>query len=363
MTRPIFVGSCAWGVSHMTSASSGGLTAAPFLIAAAMLLAPRAGALAEDRVTVQPASAGSPITVVGEIEDFNGRRITIRVQSGVPLQSYPAEEVLNVSTYYTQQHREGMRALQAGDPGEARDLFDIALIREPRSWVQREIRAWLVRCALQQSDRVTAGLMFNEIVRSDAETRHWGVAPLIWAPEQVGDALRESARDWLTARFEPARLLGASVLLLDPVFGDVARTELDRLTRSANRNVVELARSQEWRLRLTGEELSPRELDNWTDRIERLPESLRAGPYYLLGRAFALRGELEQAAAGYLWVPLVYNDDPLLSARAALDAANALSRLGRGDEAQSLYGELVEKYAWSPFAEEARSQLETHAGG
>lgn len=319
-------------------------------------------AVADDRVTVQPAELDSPITVVGDIQDFNGRRITIRVQSGVPLQTYPTSEVRHVETYYSPEHRQGLAEFESGRVDESQRLFEAALVRESRAWVERELRAWLVCCALMRSDRVTAGALFVEILRSDEETRHWGVAPLIWAPESVDGALRDAARGWLTDRSDGVQLLGASVLLLDQNFGAAARREMDKLTRSSNQSVVEMARSQQWRVRLTEGEVTPRQLAQWNDRIERLPDSLRGGPYYLLGRAYLNRGEFEQAAAGFLWVPLVYNDDRLLAVRASLDAANAMARLGRVDEAVSLYTELVEKYAWSPWAAEAETQLKSYSG-
>jgi tetratricopeptide (TPR) repeat protein len=326
-----------------------------------LLLALCGRVVAEDRVTVQPSEVGSPIVVVGEIDEFNARRITIRVNSGVPLLSYPTDEVLNVSTHYGQQHLQGVSEFEAGHTGEARRLLEEALPREPRVWVQRELRAWLVRCALRDSDRRTAGIEFVEIVNSDAETRHWGVAPLVWAPESIGDSLREAAGNWLAARPDPVKLLGASILLLDPTFGEAARQELDRLTRSSNRYVVDLAKAQQWRLQLIHDELSTYQISSWNERIDRMPKPLRGGPCYLLGRAYAGRGDLEQAAASFLWVPLVYGDDPLLSARASLEAANALERLGRTAESAALYGELVERYAWSPCAAEARSRLESQA--
>ena len=88
-----------------------------------------------------------------------------------------------------------------------------------------------------------------------------------------------------------------------------------------------------------------------------MPAGLRAGPMYLLGRAASLASDSEQAAADWLWLPLVYNDDEYLAARACLEAADALSRLGRATEAETLYRELVERYGWSAFAEEARQKL------
>jgi TolA-binding protein len=312
---------------------------------------------AEDRVTVLPKFASRPIIEIGDITEFNGRRIVIRVRSGNPIRSYSADEVQHIETHYTPQHERGLAAFEAGDLAAAEREFDQALQQEPRGWVQEELRAWLVRCAIRRGDRAAAGTQFARLLENNTDTRHWGVAPLVWAPETIGDALRGEARVWLASRVEGTRLLGASVLLLDANFGTAARTEIERLSKSLDVNVQALARGQSWRLKLIEGEPSAYELATWRQRIDGMSARLRAGPMYLLGRAAALASDSEQAAADWLWLPLVYHDDEHLAARACLEAADALSRLGRTTEAETLYREVVERFGWSPFADEARQKL------
>ena len=312
---------------------------------------------AEDRITVLPEFASKPIVEIGDITEFNGRRIVIRVRSGNPIRTYAADQVRHIETHYSAMHERGLAAFEAGDLAAADREFEQALQQEPRAWVQNELRAWLVRCATRRGDRAAAGAHFAKVLEQDADTRHWGVAPLVWAPENVGDTLQGDARAWLASRVEGVRLLGASVLLLDANLGAAARTEIDRLSRSLDFNVQSLARAQGWRLKLVEGEPSKFELASWRQKVDGMPPRLRAGPMYLLGRAASLASDSEQAAADWLWLPLVYSDDEHLAARACLEAADALSRLGRATEAETLYRELVEKYGWSPFADEARQKL------
>jgi tetratricopeptide (TPR) repeat protein len=329
-----------------------------FGLLAAILSAPGGTHVpAEDRVTILPEFASKPIVEIGDVTEFNSRRIVIRVQSGNPIRTHPAKAVQHIETHYTSQHERGLSAFEAGDTLAAEREFEQALQQEPRGWVQEELRAWLVRCAIRRGDRAAAGSQFARILEHDVDTRHWGVAPLVWAPETVGDALRSDARNWLTSRVEGVRLLGASVLLVDANFGTAARTEIDRLGKSLDATVQSLARAQSWRLKLIEGEPSAFELSLWRQRIDAMPSALRAGPTYLLGRAAALASDSEQAAADWLWLPLVYHEDEHLAARACLEAADALSRLGRATEAETLYREVVERYGWSPFADEARQKL------
>lgn len=78
---------------------------------------------------------------------------------------------------------------------------------------------------------------------------------------------------------------------------------------------------------------------------------------YLIGRAHSLRHEHDRAAIAFLWVPLVYGEDELLSARAMLDAADALVESGQRRGAVRLYQELITRYAHTSFARDAAAAM------
>jgi TolA-binding protein len=115
---------------------------------------------------------------------------------------------------------------------------------------------------------------------------------------------------------------------------------------------------QAWReVAFTGER-EREQIKRWQERIDELPEDLRAGPNYLLGRAWAGRHDYEQAAAALLWLPLVDDHDFRLAARACLEAALALDRIGQHAESQTLLQEVATRFADTPFADEARALLD-----
>ncbi|MCA9080734.1 MAG: hypothetical protein KDA58_09260, partial [Planctomycetaceae bacterium] len=245
----------------------------------------------------------------------------------------------------------------AGETVSAEPAFRAVLQKENRIWVQREQRAWLMRCAYRRDDRSTAAAEFLEILKTDPQTTHWAMAPLIWHPVALSLGQQAQAKSWLVSSAVETQLLGASWLLQDPMYGKPAQRVLDELARNTNPVISQLARTQQWRIGSSGSDLNELMLDGWKRDLERLPEHLRAGPTMLIARGFAQLRDDRQAAAEYLWLPLVYADHEPLAARACLEAAEAFRRSGLTHEAENQYREVLARYPWSPMASEARSRL------
>jgi TolA-binding protein len=119
-----------------------------------------------------------------------------------------------------------------------------------------------------------------------------------------------------------------------------------------------MAQMQAWREEALRGSPGVRQTAQWQRRVDELPEELRAGPSYLLGRAYAALRDYEMAAAAYLWLPLVDDHDFRLAARACLDAGRALEAIGQTIEAHTLFLEVSERFADTPFAAEARAWME-----
>ncbi len=308
---------------------------------------------AEDRVTFTPAGALDPVVLIGTVEDYNGEELLLQ-RDGAPVSDrYPSRQVHAVQTWRSAIYDQGITEFQAGQTPQAELSLQQAVREEPRDWMKREILTHLVRCALRRGDWGTAGTRFLQITNQDATSRHWNVAPLMWAPQSLGESQKALARSWIRLPDSPSRLLAASGLLLDPVYGEAAAKTLDDLARDTNRMVSALARAQLWRLRL-GLEISEIEVQKWRTEVRRLPRNLRAGPQYLVGRSLLQRHEPRSAAAEFLWLPLVYNDHEELSARALVDAAQALEQTGQERESLVLYELVRARFPWSPWANEAR---------
>ncbi len=318
---------------------------------------PAADLPAADRVTIRPEGSVGLMTIVGDVADYTADALTIRVSGGGPPRSVPSGEVVAVEVYRTPDHQRGLEHYRQGEIEPAVAAFQRALETEGREWIRRELYAELVRCHSRQGELGLAVTRFVQLVESDPHHRHWGVAPLLWTPEPIPPLLQATARRWLVSPNSAVRLVGASLLLGETTSRVAAVAELKKLERSGDRYVGGLAQALLWSTNLQTHLTSPEQLRLWEREVERMPPSIRGGPWYILGRTRLHRHEQDEAAAAFLRVFLVHHDDELLAARSGLEAALALRRLNRDDEARTILQELVERYPWSPPAQEARQQL------
>lgn len=312
--------------------------------------------VAQDQVVLQTEGTSSRMVLPCQIVDYTGERITVQLKTGAAQKTYPAEQVVEVRTNWLESHELGRKLLAERKLDEAVQTLQSALVAEKRGWVQREILALLIRCSLRMGDRVSAGARFLKLLDSDRTTRHLGLIPLVWASEQISGSAKSQARLWLTENSDTARLIGASLLLDDASLGETAAQELQALQRGDSENRIRtLAQAQSWRLKLRALEISELELNRWDTRIRELPESLRAGPSYLLGRGWSMRREHDRAATALLWTALMNDCDPRLAARAGVEAAESLKRLGQSDDARRLLEEIAVRFPDTEFGEAARA--------
>ncbi len=94
----------------------------------------------------------------------------------------------------------------------------------------------------------------------------------------------------------------------------------------------------------------------WRRALEKFPDSLRAGPDFVVASALAGRRP-EQAATGLMQVPILYPRERQLAASALLSAGQLLEELDRKPEAVAIYGELWLAYPDRPEAAEGRRRL------
>jgi signal peptidase II len=315
-------------------------------------------ARAEDKVVIRGGNSAARMTITGFVEDYTGVEVSIRTEPGEPPRTFPAKDVIEIQTSQTEAHTQGIKLLAAGKVDEALRELETALKKEIRVWVRREIVAALVRAGLRRGDFAGAGLRFQALVKSDPATRHFRLIPLVWGSEKISSEARDEARAWMTGATEPGRLIGASLLYAVPELGREARAVLKKLAASADPRIQSLAQMQAWREEALGGNPGKLQTAQWQRRIDDLPEDLRAGPMYLLGRAYAARHDYELAAATLLWIPLVDDHDHRLAARACLEAGVALDKIGQHEESRTLFREVTERFSDTPFADEAASLLE-----
>jgi len=313
----------------------------------------------EDTVYVSTGSAGGHARLGGEILDYRGSGLRIRVAGGHE-KLIPADKILGIETFYIRPHVNANRMFEVGKFGEAVPLYQDALKEEPRRWVRRQIMPQLIRCydALGRPDR--AGNAFVALVEEDPETPYFDCIPLAWLPRQPSPAMEQLARLWTQSKQPAVALLGLSYLLQT---GD-RQDNLSRLRQLAagpDRRIAQLAMAQTWRASIPTATVP--QLDAWNQAVEKMPEGLAAGPYFVVGTAWIQKQQWEKAALALMRLPILYPQQRALAAQALVGAARCMEKLNRKSEALRLYYELIRTYKEQTRAiAEAESRIEQLQG-
>lgn len=313
---------------------------------------------AEDRVVVQTPGQSSRITVIGSIVDFTGRELVLHTGVGAGVKRFPAAEVIEVSTNYLPEHQAGLQQLADGKISAAWDNFAVALEEEPRAWVRREILAAQVKCALWTGDVSRGANRFLAIVAADDLAPHYRLIPLVWTETPPGSFSESEALRWLYGKELPAKLIAASWLLSQPSTQAQAHEALKSLAGESHPYLQRLAQAQLWRVRLETGTLSTAEIQRWEQFTESLPDVLRGGPYFLIGRAYADRQDWLSSAGAWLWLPLEYQGQRYLAVEAQWRAAQAMQAAGDVPAAVQLAQEITVRFAEAPQALEASALVQ-----
>lgn len=277
----------------------------------------------------------------GEILEYTGSRLRLRTSSGREA-TIPADRVQRIDSAWSKQHVEGNRLRSRGQFGEAIQQYALALRSENRNWVRQRIYSRITWCCRSLGDYDRAAEAFLFMVRDNPDTPYFDAIPLFWRPYQPSLEFEQRAIQWTeTTNFSAVALMGASWLHSGRE-GSTARQTLKRLQNDHDERVALMARTQLWRNEIVT--VTENQLDAWRSTIGQIPSSLRAGPYFVLGRALAHQGRLDEAALALLRVPILYSHFRALAADALLAAGELLERTAQPVQARRLYGELLEKY-------------------
>jgi tetratricopeptide (TPR) repeat protein len=217
----------------------------------------------------------------------------------------------------------------------------------------------MVECQQALGQYAQAGDYFLLLLKDDPQTLYFASIPLPWLPVEMTPALEQKAQQWIAADAQrPAMLLGASYLLLTSRQSQVLAV-LKQLASEKDSRLSPLAEAQSWRATIASAPVE--HLSHWARRIETFPDDLRAGPYFILGRAWSNRGNYEQAALALMHVPILFPGDRPLAAESLWLAAQSLEKHGDVAEAMQLYRELSASYPEARSASLARAELENAA--
>ena len=288
----------------------------------------------------------------GEVIDYTGRQLVVRLDDGRELKR-PGQHVVSIETEWPKAKAEGDRFFDEQQFAEAREKYVTAIRKEDRPWARRMIVARIVACYRESNQLEPAGKLFIALVREDPDTPYFDQIPLTWLPGDA-PAQSETALQWMREENPVAALLGASHL----VTTNQRAAALDRLlqmTLDKDARIRSLAEAQRWRVEIPS--ANDEQLAEWEREVATYPESLRAGPYWLLGRGLAQHGQNDRAVLALLRVPVFYPAARSLAVDALFTAALLMEKQGDRSGATRLREELVTKYPQTNLAAEARAAL------
>ena len=320
----------------------------------AALLLGSISAQAQDQVFLSSSTSSEGfISITGEVLDYLSAGVTVK--SDGKTHTYPAHLLQRIETRRTESQLQGDSLYASGDFPGALAAYRRARDQEPRAWVDREITARIVWCYRALGQPTFAAAEFLLLVRADPATPYFDCIPLSWFSSFRSQSMEQAAQGWLREETMPAAVLLGASYLLHTQHASTALAKLQALAKSKDKNVASLARAQAWRPTVISVQAS--QVGRWQQMVEEMPEELRAGPYYVIGQGWARAKELENAALALIRIPILYPNHRELAARALYDAAAALGKVSRQQEANRLYGELIQKYPESPLVADAQGRL------
>jgi hypothetical protein len=309
---------------------------------------------AEAQDTLEIRNADGGITVrSGTVIDINDERVLFRF--GDREQTIPFSQVETMRTALDPLAEAGDQLYGERQYELAFEAYGKSLGEALPAWMRRRLLAGRVRAAVQMGGWNRAVDDFMVLVSSDPRTEQFAVIPLAWLPSPPDPALLQKIPQWLSSNHKLLQLIGASHALTGNHRSEALQT-LNGLAKDEDRRIGSLAQAQLWR---TVPQPDRATLEQWKAELGKMPAALRAGPYYVWGSA-AVQADPEQAVLHLLHLPILHADRFDLSARALLQSADVLIRLGRATEARTLLQEVVDRHgrtAESDLAAEKIRQL------
>lgn len=303
-----------------------------------------------DRVLFKT-SSGAKKRIQGRIQNYNKDFLQVLNGKNNELDNIPVRLLEEVHLLQSTTQQAAAKAVTSKDYQTASRLYDQACNNEKRNWARHLLLEQQIKVGLAISDYELAGSRFYRLLNLNVGPVPYALMPLKWAENQSSPP---SAASWRESNREEMQLIGMSWFLLDESQQKKNETLLRRLVRSEDSQIRQLANAQRWRLYIASGRFSESELFRWESQVEQMEGSLRGGPYYLLGTAYATQLEHDRALTRWLWLPANRHPDAGLSAFALKQSADALTGLGLKKQAKILYTEILEDYPQTQSAHQIR---------
>lgn len=322
------------------------------LTLACSLAGNRGTLLAQDIVEVRSEKTGNILKRKGEIKSWEGASLTFDANGRTD--SIPNETIVRIQTTWSADCLTGRQLLESRQFAAAIEPLAKAAAAETRPWAAAMIRAELVRSLSALGNDFDAVQQFVLILSQDPETRWMEFAPLAWDGGLVDTPMAAIAQKCLEAKQPNLQLLGASWLLGTPQRG-AAVEALKKLKQDIRPEVAHLAAAQLWRAELP--QASEKEVEGWVRQVERMPESLRAGPLLLVGLASQRLKLTDRAMLSWMEIAILHGDNYRLAALGLSRSAALLAEQGKAEAARRIWIELTQRFAGTQWATEAEARL------
>jgi len=335
-----------------------------------------------DRIEFRSSATDGVRTLSGIVRDIQPGFVEMEVPSGGRRRINQAD----VLAMHLLRQKELVAAENWASRGEferAKQAFEGVVKLDVPRWLRRHAATRRLQClrALQQYRAAVAD--FGALVQDDPTRIPWEAAPIVWTGLTVDALLQEQIEQWLRSPRAWEQLAAASLGLQHPPTAAASQKVLAALAASnestsppANPTelgaaggsqakparaggdagqspIALLAEAQLWRVpqRYTVEQLQTLQakVDSW-------PPELRAGPLYLLGRAWKNAGQLNLSTDAMLQVATLYPEQHDL-VLLGLEAAYTNLRSVEMTEAQRVGQWLVQRHPDSGQAREIRGEL------
>jgi tetratricopeptide (TPR) repeat protein len=211
--------------------------------------------------------------------------------------------------------------------------------------IYNRIQAVAARSCVLLNRREEALRRVESIYKRDPASPFLSLVPLVWDDRlPINERYVASPAD-LQSESPTRQLAAASSLLLDSRHSERCVEILTDIRAERRLPMSILAETQLWRVQMpTTDTIYLPTVRRWQQRAGTLPESLRAGPQFLVGRALQLRHKPDQASLELLWLPMMRTDDPYLAAAALAESILCLEATGGSENARRLRRELQDRY-------------------
>lgn len=290
---------------------------------------------------------GEWVSVRGDIRDIQGSILVFEPAGQFNLKSLPLSTIKSFTFTSNANYARGVSSFGTKNYRAAEQHFEKAVQAEGRDWAKLEILIRIAESMVADNRRKDSIAIFQQIYRMAPDSRLLGQLPLVWDADLPAKERLVLPADRMTTADEVTRLAIASCYLHDEDYQSRAKAVLKKLrTVSKSPAIAHLATAQLWRLSLLDKTDTVLMLtDVWEKQWHRMPASVRSGPGYVLGRCLQQQNEFDRAALVLLWSPYVKVNDFAIAAASLKSAAACLDAAGRKSESDSVFRELVQRFA------------------